>query len=29
MRRAGDLKVDGVLAASFGDWLRRVFGGLE
>ena len=24
----GDLKVDGALAASFGDWLRRVFGGL-
>lgn len=27
--REGDLEVNGVLAASFGDWLRQVFGGLE
>ena len=27
--REGDLEVDGVLATSFGDWLRRVFAGVE
>ena len=27
--KEGDLEVDGALATSFGDWLRRVFGGLE
>ena len=27
--KEGDLKVEGALAGSFCDWLRRVFGGLE
>lgn len=27
--KGGDLKVDGALAGSFGNWLRRLFGGLE
>ena len=27
--KAGDLEVDGELAVSFLDWLRRLFGGLD
>ena len=27
--KEGDLEIDGAMAVSFADWLRRMFGGLE